>query len=252
MPDDKIYSMTVKEAAEILAVTPGRIHQIIRDGQLPAERPGRDYFLNKEDVEAFKNTIRRRGRPSREEQLAEDTALLQTFIANKISWLDTHPKEITKLKRALGKDFKDDSQITGIILEGLPPILSKHDKRSLYYNHEGSPLKQAIHATLTLYSSYQYKPTSLTSFPGAINDFLVRRLAKEDYALFALYWVKILDSSTYLEFETNAKDLFNEFRLYKVGIRWPELASDLFLFFHDEYTAETAWRWHTSIFWNRV
>lgn len=52
---------TTKEAAEIIERTPGRIRQMILSGQLKAEKHGRDWLIEDEDLEAVKDLPR--GRP---------------------------------------------------------------------------------------------------------------------------------------------------------------------------------------------
>ncbi len=44
---------SVGEAADLLELRPGRIRQAIRDGELEAEADGRDYLIDREDLEAF-------------------------------------------------------------------------------------------------------------------------------------------------------------------------------------------------------
>ena len=56
--------ITTKSAAEILGVTPVRVRQLIQQGQLAAEKHGRDYLLHKEEVHRFNRHGRRpSGRP---------------------------------------------------------------------------------------------------------------------------------------------------------------------------------------------
>jgi excisionase family DNA binding protein len=55
--------LTTSEAAERLGVTVGRIHQFIQEGRLPAEKKGRDYFIDSNDLRLVKN--RKPGRPKK-------------------------------------------------------------------------------------------------------------------------------------------------------------------------------------------
>jgi len=55
--------LTTSEAAERLGVTVGRIHQFIQEGRLPAEKKGRDYFIDSSDLRLVKN--RKPGRPKK-------------------------------------------------------------------------------------------------------------------------------------------------------------------------------------------
>jgi excisionase family DNA binding protein len=61
--------ITTKIAAEILGVTPVRVRQLIQQGQLAAEKHGRDHLLNKEEVQKFNRHGRRPGgRPPKTER----------------------------------------------------------------------------------------------------------------------------------------------------------------------------------------
>jgi excisionase family DNA binding protein len=53
--------ITTKSAAEILGVTPVRVRQLIQQGQLAAEKHGRDHLLQKEKVQQFNRHGRRPG-----------------------------------------------------------------------------------------------------------------------------------------------------------------------------------------------
>lgn len=55
--------MTTKEAAEFLGVTYVRVNQLIKSGELAAEKKGRDYLIKSADVKSVKNRPERRGRP---------------------------------------------------------------------------------------------------------------------------------------------------------------------------------------------
>jgi excisionase family DNA binding protein len=54
-------TLTTKEAAARLGVTVPRIHALIRTGRLPAEKRGRDVFINEPDLKLVEN--RKPGRP---------------------------------------------------------------------------------------------------------------------------------------------------------------------------------------------
>ena len=53
--------ITTAEAAVILKVTPVRIRQLIRDGQLQSEKMGRDHLLDRDEVTRFDRDGRRPG-----------------------------------------------------------------------------------------------------------------------------------------------------------------------------------------------
>lgn len=57
--------LSIKDAAEILEISNVRVFQLIQEGTLPAEKIGRDWFIQEEDVEAAKNR-RGRGRPKKD------------------------------------------------------------------------------------------------------------------------------------------------------------------------------------------
>lgn len=57
MPDD----LTTNEAADILNITPRRVRALINAGRLPAEKHGRDWAIEPEDLELVK--VRKPGRP---------------------------------------------------------------------------------------------------------------------------------------------------------------------------------------------
>lgn len=67
--------VTVKEAAEILNVTVGRVHQLINENRLPAEKLGSQYVVKKSDLELVND--RKPGRPKKakeDETLTENPA----------------------------------------------------------------------------------------------------------------------------------------------------------------------------------
>lgn len=53
--------ITTNEAASLLGVTVQRIHQFISEGRLPAQKLGRDYIINDEDLKLVE--VRKPGRP---------------------------------------------------------------------------------------------------------------------------------------------------------------------------------------------
>ncbi|HEV7906386.1 MAG TPA: helix-turn-helix domain-containing protein [Pyrinomonadaceae bacterium] len=53
--------LTTKQTAERLGVSIGRIHQLINEGRLPAEKLGRDYVIQEEDLKLVEG--RKVGRP---------------------------------------------------------------------------------------------------------------------------------------------------------------------------------------------
>jgi excisionase family DNA binding protein len=53
--------LTTKQVAERLGVTLPRVHTLIKEDRLPAEKMGRDYFIREEDLKLVEN--RKTGRP---------------------------------------------------------------------------------------------------------------------------------------------------------------------------------------------
>lgn len=55
--------VTVKEAAGLLEVTVGRVHQFIGDNRLPAEKLGSQYVIKRSDLDLVRE--RKTGRPAK-------------------------------------------------------------------------------------------------------------------------------------------------------------------------------------------
>jgi excisionase family DNA binding protein len=53
--------LTTKEVAERLGVTVARVHALIKDARLPAEKLGRDYIIKEKDLKLVED--RKPGRP---------------------------------------------------------------------------------------------------------------------------------------------------------------------------------------------
>jgi len=56
--------LTTNEVAARLGVTIKRVQAMIRDGRLPAEKMGRDYFIKEDDLKLVAD--RKPGRPKKE------------------------------------------------------------------------------------------------------------------------------------------------------------------------------------------
>jgi excisionase family DNA binding protein len=67
-------TLTTKDAADRLGVTPARVRQMILSGQLPAEKFGRDLVIKEEDLRLVQN--RPIGRPpdTKAQTIAKATA----------------------------------------------------------------------------------------------------------------------------------------------------------------------------------
>ena len=57
-------SLTTKEAAERLGVSPARVRQLVLSGDLPAEKFGRDLMIKKSDLKLVED--RPMGRPPKQ------------------------------------------------------------------------------------------------------------------------------------------------------------------------------------------
>jgi excisionase family DNA binding protein len=57
--------LSTSEAADKLGVTVGRVQQLIWDGLLPAQKVGRDYVINEDDLKLVENR-RKVGRPPKD------------------------------------------------------------------------------------------------------------------------------------------------------------------------------------------
>lgn len=55
--------LTTSEAAKRLKVSVRRVHQLIDEQRLPAEKMGRDYFIKEEDLKLVE--VRKVGRPKK-------------------------------------------------------------------------------------------------------------------------------------------------------------------------------------------
>jgi len=61
-----VKTLTTAEASARLGVSPRRIRALISAGQLPADKKGRDYFIDPKDLALVKN--RKPGRPKGKKQ----------------------------------------------------------------------------------------------------------------------------------------------------------------------------------------
>lgn len=57
--------LTTKDVAERLGVSIRRVHALIYDERLPAQKYGRDYLINEKDLKLVEN--RKPGRPSKKQ-----------------------------------------------------------------------------------------------------------------------------------------------------------------------------------------
>lgn len=64
--DARPKRLTVKQAASELGISVPRVHQLIQEERLPAEKLGRDWIIESSDLEKVK--IRPTGRPPKEKE----------------------------------------------------------------------------------------------------------------------------------------------------------------------------------------
>jgi excisionase family DNA binding protein len=57
--------LSTKEFAERVGLTRPRINQMIQNGEIDAEKLGRDFFIDEKFVEIIRNRPERRGRPKK-------------------------------------------------------------------------------------------------------------------------------------------------------------------------------------------
>lgn len=74
-------TLTTKEVAERLGVTVPRVHALIRTGRLPAEKRGRDVFINVSDLALVAD--RKVGRPPKAKPETTDAQATPTKAAKK-------------------------------------------------------------------------------------------------------------------------------------------------------------------------
>ena len=67
--EPKPKRLTVKQAASELGVSVPRVHQLIQEERLPAEKLGRDWIIESGDLEKVKD--RPTGRPAKKEPATE-------------------------------------------------------------------------------------------------------------------------------------------------------------------------------------
>jgi len=67
--DSKSKRLTVKQAAGELGISIPRVHQLIQEERLPAEKLGRDWIIESNDLEKVKD--RPTGRPSKVKESAK-------------------------------------------------------------------------------------------------------------------------------------------------------------------------------------
>jgi excisionase family DNA binding protein len=67
--EPKPKRLTVKQAASELGVSVPRIHQLIQEERLPAEKLGRDWIIESGDLEKVKD--RPTGRPAKKDAATE-------------------------------------------------------------------------------------------------------------------------------------------------------------------------------------
>jgi len=78
--NEALNTLTTEEAAHELGVTPSRVRQMIRSGQLPAKRFGKAHLILESDLEGVRE--RPIGRPPKSAPVAQKTATGQIRASN--------------------------------------------------------------------------------------------------------------------------------------------------------------------------
>ena len=73
----KEITMTTKEAAAWLGITPSAVIKLIEAGTLKAQRHGRDWWITEDDMARHQSTRRKAGRP-RKEQINNE--IMRTYL----------------------------------------------------------------------------------------------------------------------------------------------------------------------------
>lgn len=109
--------LTTKETAEKLGVSTGRIRQMVMNGQLPAEKFGRDLMIKQSDIKTVAN--RKTGRPPKLTKAKEKKADGKNGIAKPFQTaFDIAPDLMNKLQ-GKHKDLPSDLSTNKKHLEGL-------------------------------------------------------------------------------------------------------------------------------------
>jgi excisionase family DNA binding protein len=77
---EALNTLTTEEAAQALGVTPSRVRQMIRSGQLPAKRFGKAHLILESDLEVVRE--RPIGRPPKSAPVADKRATRQASASN--------------------------------------------------------------------------------------------------------------------------------------------------------------------------
>ena len=80
--------MRIAEAARYMAVTPWFVELAIREGRLPALRPGRNYILLREDLDHFLDTERQRLTPQKTASEVSGMTLDGDIVGNEFQIID--------------------------------------------------------------------------------------------------------------------------------------------------------------------
>ena len=104
--------LTTAQASDYLSVSPARVRKFIRDRRLPAEKHGRDYFIDSVNLKAFAKHGRKSiGRPQRENRT---DAMAGAMVAES--------KPVYNAKQQQGTRIGNGEIYTGDALEILPRL----------------------------------------------------------------------------------------------------------------------------------
>ncbi len=101
--------LTVKQVATKLGVSVPRVHQLIQEGRLPAEKLGRDWIIETSDLEKLK--LRPTGRPKKIlESAPKDDAQLEKSEIDKIGVISV---EKNLAKKIITKKLFPEEKVGG-------------------------------------------------------------------------------------------------------------------------------------------
>lgn len=117
MSKEKPTMLTVKQAAEKIGVSVPRVHQLIKDGRLSAEKFGRDYMISSDAITA-ELLERPTGRPKKTDspQIAELARLKSELDSMEDSYLRDvataqYESKLNEVKQLLSNDEDIDKLI---------------------------------------------------------------------------------------------------------------------------------------------
>ncbi len=109
--------LTTKETAEKLGVSTGRVRQMVMNGQLPAEKFGRDLMFNETDIKTVEN--RKTGRPPNAEKVNEKKAVNKNGNKKAVKTIFDIAPKLVKTLSGKHDNLPSDLSTNKQYLEGL-------------------------------------------------------------------------------------------------------------------------------------